>query len=58
MFLIYALQPIKCDVRINLRRGNIGVPKNGLHSAQVGAVLDHVGGATVPQHVRTGMAAG
>ena len=53
MFLIHTLQPIERQVRINLRGRNIGMPKDGLNCAQVCAVLDHVRGATVTQHVRT-----
>ena len=55
MLLVHPIQPIERQVRVNLRGRNIGVAEDGLHRAQVGAVLHHVGGATVAQHVRAGM---
>ena len=39
-------------VGINLRGRNVGVAENGLHGAQICAILHHVSGATVAQHVR------
>ena len=51
-----AIQPIQREVRIHLRRRDISMTQNRLHGAQIGAVLHHVGCATVPQHVRAGMA--
>ena len=55
MFLIHTLQPVERNVRVNLRGRNVGVPENSLHGAQIRSVLDHVRGATVPQHVRAGV---
>src|SRR5450432_517903 len=52
---INTLQPVQRDMRINLCSGNICVAKNGLHGAQVSAVFYHVRGATVAQHMRTGV---
>jgi hypothetical protein len=56
MFLIHTLQSIEREVRVDLRGRNIGVAQNGLNRAQVCAVLDHVCGTTMAQHVRTGIA--
>ncbi len=56
MLLIHILQPIQRQVRVDLRGRNIGMAEDRLHRAQVGAVFHHVGGATVAQHVRTGIA--
>src|SRR4051794_5204344 len=56
VFLIHALQPVKCHMRINLSSRDIGMSENRLHSAQVRAILDHVSRATVPQHMRTSVA--
>ena len=44
------------DVGVDLRGGDVGVAEQALDTAQVGAVLHHVGGATVAQHVRAGLA--
>src|ERR1039458_3397671 len=41
------------DVGVDLRGGDVGVAEQALHTAQIGAVLHHVGGATVAQHVRS-----
>src|SRR5262249_55052431 len=56
MFLIYVLQPIQCQMRVHLGRRNISMAEDALHGAKIGTVLHHVGGATVTQHVRTGVA--
>jgi hypothetical protein len=40
------------DVRVDLRRGDISVPEQFLHDAQVGAAGEHVGGEAVAEHVR------
>jgi hypothetical protein len=56
VLLVHALQPIESQVRVNLRSRNIGMAKDGLDRAQVRAILDHMRGATVAQHVRTGIA--
>jgi len=52
MFLIHSSQPVERQMRINLRCGDIGVAENRLNGAQIGAILDHVRGAGMPQHVR------
>ena len=56
MFRVYAFQPIQGDMGINLRGRNVGVAEDRLNGSQVGAVFYHVGGTTVAQHVRTGVA--
>ena len=53
MLGINALQPVERHVRIDLRGRNIGVSENRLHGTQVGAILDHVRGAGMTQHVWT-----
>ena len=35
-------QSLACHMRINLRRGNIGVPEQQLHDPQVGAMVEQV----------------
>src|SRR5581483_48110 len=57
MLFIHVLQTIECDMGVDLGRGDISVAENRLQGSQIGSVLDHVSGATVAQHVRTGVAA-
>ena len=45
-------QPLRRHLRVHLRRRDAGVAEQLLHDAQVGAVVEHVGRARVPQHVR------
>jgi len=40
------------DVRVNLRRGNIGVAEHGLDRAQIGASFEQVGGKGMAQRMR------
>ena len=47
-----AFQALVEDVSVDLGRGNVGVPKQRLHHAQVGAVVQEVAGEGVAQHVR------
>src|SRR5437588_11090332 len=47
-----ALQSLLQYVGVNLRGRNIGMPEQGLHRAQVGAVLQQVTRKGVTQHVR------
>ena len=49
-----ALRRAESKVGVDLGGGNVGVAKQKLHTAQIGAVLHHVRGATVPQAVRAG----
>jgi hypothetical protein len=51
-------QPAKGKVRVDLGGRDVRVTEEGLHSPQIGSVLYHVGGATVAEHVGTGMASG
>ena len=55
VLLVNALQPIERQVRIDLCSRNVRMSENRLNRAQVGAIFDHVRGATVAQHVRTGI---
>src|SRR5262249_1290484 len=52
------LQPIQSHVGVDLAGGNVGVSKDGLHGAQVGAVFYQVRGAAVAEHVWAGMTRG
>src|SRR3954471_10930761 len=54
MFGVNGFQPVESQVRVDLRGGNVGMAKQCLYSSEVGAVLDHVRGATVAQHMWTG----
>ena len=45
-------QTLAADVGIDLRRADGGVAEQFLDHAQVGAMLQQVGGEAVPQHVR------
>jgi hypothetical protein len=54
VFAVHRLEPSQRQVRVNLRCGYVCVAQNQLHAAQVGAMLHHVGGATVAQPVRAG----
>ena len=47
-----ALQPFAGDVGVDLGGRNIGVAKQQLHDAQVGTVVEQMGGEGVAQHVR------
>src|SRR5271165_2468603 len=53
---VYGLQPAQRQMRVDLRSRDIRVAEQRLHGAQVGAMLDHVRRAAMPQHVRAGMA--
>ena len=46
------LQSFACHVSIDLRGRDVGVAEQHLHHAQVGAVVEQVGGEGVAQHVR------
>ena len=54
VLLINIFQAIERQVGVNLRRRDIRVTQNSLHSAQICTVFHHVRGATVAQHVRAG----
>ena len=55
MLFVHAVQPVEREMGVHLRGRDVGVPEDGLHRAQVGAVLHHVRRATMTQHVRTGV---
>src|SRR5258708_2834101 len=57
MLLINSPQAIECQMRVHLGRRNICVAQDGLHRAQISAILHHMSGAGVAQHVRRGAAA-
>lgn len=52
MLAMQLLQPFARDVGIDLRGGNVGMPQQHLHHAQIGAVVEQMGGKSVAQHVR------
>src|SRR5437667_12479827 len=56
MLLINSLQTVERHVCVNLRSRNIGVAQDGLDGPEICAVLHHVCGATVAQHMRAGVA--
>ena len=55
---MHLFEPAQRQVRVDLGGGDVGVAEQQLHAAQVGAVLDHVRGATVAQTVRAGLSVG
>ncbi len=48
---------LKIQMRVHLRRADVGMPQHFLHGAQVAAGLQHVAGEAVTQHVRMDIAA-
>jgi hypothetical protein len=58
METVNGLEAAKSDVGVDLSRGDVGVAEHGLHGAQVGPVVNHMGGAAMTQHVGGGGAAG
>ena len=50
-FLVGPAQPVHTDMGIDLRGGYIGVAEHLLDRAQVGSVVEEVGGERVAQHV-------
>ena len=46
------LQALTCDMRINLRRGDVGMTEQQLHHTQIGTVVDQVCGKRMPEGVR------
>jgi len=44
-------EAVGADVRVDLRRADIGVAEHFLDGAEVGAAIVEVGGEAVPQHV-------
>src|SRR5690349_9333414 len=52
MLGVQLLEPLACHVRVDLRRREIAVPKEHLHHAQVGAMVEQVRSEGVSQRVR------
>src|ERR1041384_3242903 len=50
-FIINPLQPVRCYVRVNLRRSQVRVAKQFLDAAKVRASVEHVCGIAVAQLV-------
>ena len=46
---MHRLEPLLVDVRVNLRRRNVGVPEHFLDDSQIGAVTEEMSRETVPQ---------
>src|SRR5437016_13959777 len=49
---VHLAQPAGCDVRIDLRRADVGVSEERLHDAEVGAAGEEVRRERVPERVR------
>ena len=47
-----ALEPLLQHMGVDLRRRNVGVAEQGLHDAEVGAIVQEVAGEGVAEHVR------
>lgn len=47
-----ALQPLIHDMRIDLRRRNVGVAQQGLDHPQISAVMEKMTGEGMAQHMR------
>lgn len=52
MFCVKLFEPFACDVRINLCRRNIGMSEQQLHHAQIGTMIEQMGGKSMAQRVR------
>ena len=51
-FLVSRSQMRVSDVRVNLRRRNVGVSEHLLHRTNIGAILNQMRGETMAQSVR------
>src|ERR1700733_5232906 len=51
MLLIYRPEPVERQMRVNLGCRNVRMAQDSLHCPKVGAVLHHVRGAGMAQHV-------
>src|SRR4051794_31956635 len=49
---VHVLEPLGRQVRVDLRRGDVGVPEHLLHRAEVAAAGEEVRGERVAQRVR------
>ena len=52
MLRVELLQALARDVRVDRRRGDVGVPEQKLHHAQIGAVVEQMRGEGVALRVR------
>ncbi len=50
--IVRFLDALLVDMRVDLRGRDVGVAEHFLDDAQVAAVVEEVGGKTVPQRVR------
>jgi hypothetical protein len=51
MQLVQPLQPLLCNVSVDLSGGQVGVAEKHLHGAQIGTVVQQVRGERVAQGV-------
>ena len=51
-FVVSPFQPLRCQMRVNLRRHQMRVAQQFLHAAQVRARIQQMRRVTVPQLVR------
>src|SRR5262252_8539304 len=51
MLAINIFQPVERHMRVNLRGRNVGMAENRLDGTQIGAIFDHMRGATVTKHM-------
>ena len=49
---MHSFKPLLVDVRVHLRRRNIGVPEHFLNDPQIGAIAKQVGREAMPEKVR------
>jgi hypothetical protein len=45
-------QPVGLDVRVDLRRCDIGMPEHLLHAAEISTVIEKMAGESVAQYMR------
>ena len=43
MLSVNTIEAVECQVRVNLRRRNVGVAQDRLYGPKIGAILDHSG---------------
>ncbi len=51
--LITSVETFRCDMRVNLRRNEMGVAQKLLDAAQIGPGVEDVGGEAVAEFVRS-----
>ncbi len=49
---MHLTQASRCDVRVDLRGGDVGVPEHRLHGTEIGAAVEEMGGERMPEAVR------